>query len=290
MSDATKNDASGTVLSLIRSNYEGLSAAERKLADHILRNPSNTHILSIANLALETHVSEATVVRFARKLGFGGFLALKRSLLTDMVGGHEEPRLTPYERFQPDEPLEAITSKLFSLMRTALNDTYANLEPQRFAEAVELVAHAERVEAFGIGGSGYIAFNATNKFVTAGVCFTPRTDPSLHAHYARFLGASDVALALSHTGKSETVEAAIVNAAAAGARTVAITSNAHSAIARAADVHILTAVPEATVGAEAGVIRVAQVAVLDCLAVAVAHQKARWGNERRREGRERRGS
>lgn len=173
-------------------------------------------------------------------------------------------------------------------MRTALNDTFANLAQERFAEAVELIARAERVEAFGIGGSGYIAFNATNKFVTAGVNFTPRTDPSLQTHYARFLGASDVALALSHTGKSETVAAAIVDASTAGARTVAITSNAHSAIARAADVHILTAVPEATVGAEAGVIRVAQVAVLDCLAVAVAHQKARLGASRGRRGRERR--
>ena len=277
MSDATQNDASGPVLSLIRSSYESLSGAERKLADHILRNPSNARILSIAHLARETHVSEATVVRFARKLGFGGFLDLKRALLTDMIGGHVEPRLTPYERLRPDEPLAAITAKLFSLMRTALNDTFANLDQERFAHAVEVIARAERVEAFGIGGSGYIAFNATNKFVTAGVAFTPRTDPSLQAYYARFLGAQDVALALSHTGKSETVEAAIVDASKAGARTVAITSNAHSLIARAAEIHILTAIPEASVGTEAGVIRVAQVAVLDCLAVAVAHQKARRG-------------
>ena len=207
-----------------------------------------------------------------------------------MIGGHEEPRLTPYERLKPDEPLEAITSKLFSLMRTGLNDTFANLDQRRFAEAVELIARADRVEVFGIGGSGYIAFNATNKFVTAGVRFTPRTDPSLQAHYARFLGASDVALALSHTGKSDTVQAAIVDASAVGARTVAITSNAHSPIARAADVHILTAVPEATVGAEAGVIRVAQVAVLDCLAVAVAHQKAQQSGGARHGGREQRRS
>ena len=52
----------------------------QKLADYILSQPDETRHLSSQQLAAEAGVSQSSVVKFAQKLGFKGFPALKLAL------------------------------------------------------------------------------------------------------------------------------------------------------------------------------------------------------------------
>lgn len=64
----------------IRQLYPTLAQNDRKLADFLLTNPEQARHLSSQKLAQETGVSQSAVVKFAQKLGYKGFPALKQAL------------------------------------------------------------------------------------------------------------------------------------------------------------------------------------------------------------------
>lgn len=64
----------------IRQIYSTLAQNDRKLADFLLINPEQARHLSSQKLAQQTGVSQSAVVKFAQKLGYKGFPALKLAL------------------------------------------------------------------------------------------------------------------------------------------------------------------------------------------------------------------
>ena len=61
----------------IRQRYQGLAQSDKKLADYLLLQPDTARHLSSQQLANEAGVSQSSVVKFAQKLGYKGFPALK---------------------------------------------------------------------------------------------------------------------------------------------------------------------------------------------------------------------
>ena len=65
-----------SVLETIRSEYSKLPMAERKIADFILEHPTEINDKNVSQLAKLGNVSDATVVRFCKHLGYRGFISL----------------------------------------------------------------------------------------------------------------------------------------------------------------------------------------------------------------------
>ena len=61
----------------IKSSYDALSKSEKQIADFLIENPSKILPLYITDLSSLCGVSEATIVRFAKKIGFEGYQQLK---------------------------------------------------------------------------------------------------------------------------------------------------------------------------------------------------------------------
>jgi len=70
------------VLQAIRENYRTLTKAERQIADTILQNPRAVLGCSISELSQISGVkSEASVVKFYRKIGLTSFQRSRSSVL-----------------------------------------------------------------------------------------------------------------------------------------------------------------------------------------------------------------
>ena len=67
----------------IKMLYDSLGKAEKKIADWISENPGKIISLSIVELAEQCKCSEATIVRFSRKIGLSGYQELKISLAAE---------------------------------------------------------------------------------------------------------------------------------------------------------------------------------------------------------------
>ena len=67
---------SKTVLS-IKANYDKFSKSEKQIANFLIENPEKLLPLYITELSDICGVSEATIVRFSKKMGFDGYQQLK---------------------------------------------------------------------------------------------------------------------------------------------------------------------------------------------------------------------
>ena len=73
-----------TVFENIKNNYDSLYAAEAKVADFILKNPAQALEANVSETAELSGVSDATVVRFCKRIGYAGFYQMKIQLSHDM--------------------------------------------------------------------------------------------------------------------------------------------------------------------------------------------------------------
>ena len=73
MSHSINTEDEYTVLENIRRNYDNFYSAEKKVADFILNNPSQMLETNVSETAELSGVSDATVVRFCKRIGYTGF-------------------------------------------------------------------------------------------------------------------------------------------------------------------------------------------------------------------------
>ena len=214
---------SGALIRL-RGIYPSLKAALQKVANAILRQPEMAIYASVNEVAAMAGVSEATVMRFCRVLGFKGFQDFKIALAREMV--------TPSPRFQEeiavgDDP-GTIVRKVFQTMAGALEDTLEVLDPEALGRAAQLLLNADKIMIVGGDGAGPVLAYAGHRFQVLGLNAQQHTEFHLMMTAAALLSRNDALLVICHSGKSrellETVQAALE----AGAGVIAVTTNALS--------------------------------------------------------------
>ena len=69
------------ILQLIRDTYGNFNDTNRKIADFIFNNLELATFASLTEISKKVGVSDATLVRFARELGYKGFTELREDLV-----------------------------------------------------------------------------------------------------------------------------------------------------------------------------------------------------------------
>lgn len=263
MEDAQLN--SGTFIKF-REVASDLTAAEKKVADYILRRSDEVIHMSITELAQKSESSESTIVRLCKKLRLRGYQELRVALAQDLASPvrqiHEKVHLT-------DTP-EQTMRKVFQAAAQALSDTESVLKVDHLAKAVEFVKDARSISFFGVGASGVIAQDAFYRFSKLGINCHVATDGHGQINKAVLLKAGDVAIGISHSGRSRDVVRTLDIARKQGAKTIAITQFGHSPITEVADTVLFTSSRETAFRTEAMASRIAQAAILDSLFVSVS--------------------
>jgi DNA-binding MurR/RpiR family transcriptional regulator len=140
---------------LDQDSFDALRPAERMVAQYLLDAGPEALVMSAAALAERLGTSDATVVRTARSLGFGGLRELRRALASR---GAQEPRLAErLQRTLTDTSPEALLADGIANLRAGLQTLDERIAPQRFEQAVAVLAAKERVVWRGIGPSACLA-------------------------------------------------------------------------------------------------------------------------------------
>jgi DNA-binding MurR/RpiR family transcriptional regulator len=252
----------------IEGTYASLRTAEQRVADFILGHAEELIYLTVTELAERTQTSESTVVRLCQKIGYKGYQEFKIMLARDLVG----PTETVYEQIAPTDSLEVLKAKVFQANAQALKDTIEVLSDAELRRAVDALSAARKIEIYGIGGSGPLAFDAYHKFMKLGVPAVWLNDSDLMAMSSSLLGSGDVALGISHTGASRDVCDAMEHAQTAGATTICITHRATSPITKVSNIRLFTAAKETAFGSDATSSRIAQLSIIDVLYAGIANQ------------------
>ncbi|QGH69927.1 MurR/RpiR family transcriptional regulator [Pseudactinotalea sp. HY158] len=213
------------------------------LAELLLDRPELAVMLSSSDLAARAGVSPPTLTRFCKLLGYGGFVQLRIGAAADAgrSAGQEsltgEPGAMVHPGMDDRELLRTFLATHVQALQASADLT--NLDVMR--EAAALVAAADRVDVYGVGGSGSVADGLVERLYQVGINARGWSDLHLGVMSACRLDPGGVAIGVSSSGITrETVEMLTV-AGETGARTIAITSDHRSPLAQAAEVVIRTA-------------------------------------------------
>src|SRR5437667_274040 len=122
----------------IRGAKENLKPAERAVADFVLANADRVMYMSVSEAARDIGVGEATVIRFCRTLGYGGYQEFKLRLAQDLV----EPVEYLHANISFADGPGELARKVFQTTLRAVEDTMKALDPR--AVEVAAVAVGER--------------------------------------------------------------------------------------------------------------------------------------------------
>lgn len=257
--------AHDNALHTIQEQYSGLSPASRRVADRILADPDTVPRSSLADIAHECGVSEPTVIRFCRAVGFAGFGDLKLGIAASVATRFAAVDVS----LTRDSGAEEYAAKVVDASLSTLMRLRGALDPAQVDAAVTALAHARRIEFYGVGASGVVALDAQHKFFRFSTPTTAHRDTHMQLMSAAVLDRGDVVVAFSHTGRSRALIESIDVARRSGATTLGVTTRP-SPLARACDLCIEVDTPEDTDLFTPMVSRLAHLVVVDVLALGVA--------------------
>ena len=144
----------------IAENQKVLRKSELKVADFVLANANDVIKMRIADLAKKSEVSEPTVIRFCRALGFDGFQSFKLQLARQLGMG------SVYTQFAVDDTdtVTDLRNKVFDTTVGSLLTVRDELSADALEQAININSNARRVEFYGFGASGSVAADAQHKF------------------------------------------------------------------------------------------------------------------------------
>ena len=252
----------------IRMRLPSLTPLEGKVAADILARKDIDEVTPLRSVAEGSGVSEAMVVKVAKKLGFAGFRAFRQGL----VDYYNSDTAALHSEIGPQDTAGQIVQKVFRTAMQALEETFAILDLVAFERAADFLHRARQRDLYGLGGSAQIARDVSHKFLRIGLRTSVFDDAHMMAMSAALLGHDDVAVAFSHSGSTTAVIEAVELARRNGARTIAVTNYADSPLARIVDVVLCSTAQNNPLLGENATARIAQLNLLDALFVAVAQR------------------
>ena len=208
------------VLQTLQTQLDSLSNAERRIAEIVLAEPESVIHSSTASLARRADVSDPTVARFCRSLGFNGFPEFKVLLAQHLARG------APYlsQSVSPGDSAEGYIHKLIDATQAGLEAVRAQVDPVAVERVVTALAGAQRLEIYGMGAGAAIAQDAQHRFFRLGKPVIAYEDNLKQRMAAATADTGTAILLLSFTGRTQALLEVAEIARHNGALCLAITA------------------------------------------------------------------
>lgn len=259
-------------LSEIRLKRDHFSKKERALADYFLSlDYSKPFTLSIKELASRTSTSVATVVRFCRELGYGGYAEFKYSLSRPdsstaaggiIIGGSAD--------------IAVVKDQVCSFTLENMRKCLTCIEDSTIDRVVDAIHGCGTLLVLGIGTSAGIAYSAANTFMNIGVRANSMSDPLTMLRTVSFLEKRDVVIGITNCGYIKPTVDALALAKKRGLTTISITSQLDSLVTKYSDYVMDTTLSSSTFIFDSLTITACQLLTIQTLQVAYL---ARYGEE-----------
>ena len=228
----------------IEMGYADLRRSEKQAADYILNHMKEMPELSIDRLAQYAGVSQPTVLRMLKALGFAGYKDFRYQIVADLARKEADPGagtgLMYGYTLERDASLEELPVNITETTQRMLEETLKNFPGKTYRKTVETLTNARLIDIYGVENSEVTALDLLTKLLYLGLPCRHFSDCYLQQIAAGSLTSEDVAVGISYSGESKDTVDALKTAKKAGARTVVITNFKDSTISRYADILICT--------------------------------------------------
>jgi len=137
---------------LISEHFENLTKSEKLIANHLRKNQEESAFISAGELAKQLDLSEATIVRFARTLGFESYPAMREVLQANFrrrVTHSARLRSRLDDLREEGDILEQVTVTEIDYLTQALE----TVSREALNQAVKRIIERDRIFVFATGPS-----------------------------------------------------------------------------------------------------------------------------------------
>jgi glucokinase len=254
-----------TLMDRIRQLQPELTPAEQRVASLVLEQPRLVLNEPIAGIARLADVSQPTVIRFCRSLGFLGLADFKLKFASSLTGSIP----VRHSQVRHSDSTHDLSAKVIDNTVSAILKFRDQLDVRAIDRAIELVSRAKRIEFYAMGNARVVALDGQHKFFRFRIPTALYGDSHLFSLAADLLGPGDVVVAISNSGRLPELLSAVDKARAAGADVIAISSS-QSPLARRASVVLAVDHPEDNTSFLSMISRVLQLLLIDIMAVGVS--------------------
>jgi len=144
------------ILLLLQEKMEVLTSAQRKVADYILKNPTEVAFLTTDQLAGIIGVSVATVMRLAYALGYTGYAQFQRDL-QEVLRNRVAPPSTRLETNIKKMGKNKLLLECAEVQMNNIKKTVEFMSDEAIEKAISLIFAATKIYVIGIRGSHSVA-------------------------------------------------------------------------------------------------------------------------------------
>lgn len=252
-----KAEIQKTVLETITEMYDKIFQAEKKVADFILQNPDIAVNANVSELANYSGVSDATVIRLCKHLGYEGYFQMKLCLSRD-IGRRDESMKTK-------EVADTTMAGFFKSLAETVLVSGSAIDEKVFKECVELIKNSTMVHLVATGNTSPLCMYYGPRLERIGIRCTYNMLAEHYFNHVNLAKETDVILAISGSGTSRNVVQALELGKEKGAKTIAITGYRYSPVSGIADYLLLSASGNATSSKHSQISRISEMSVLEVL-------------------------
>lgn len=177
----------------------------RNIGEFILQHMDTIHEYSIQEIAARTYTSKASIVRFAKTLGYEGWKDLKKDLIHEYQVEKEMNGVDFNYPFSKDDAIGDVAAKIARLQIKTIEDTLEHLDTDMTVRCINLLVRARRIVIFGISPNTGVAELFRRKMLSIGK-FVEISNSREMGMQAMALDSHDVAILISYSGNNGSAE------------------------------------------------------------------------------------
>lgn len=220
---------------IIRDRYENFSKAYKKISDYILSNPQYVIKSTALDISKKCGVSSASIVRFAKYIGFKGLDELKISIASKNYNDNINI-INPI--ISPNDNIKELCDKLMILIKTSNEDFFYQLDKKLLEKAFNIIREARKIHILGIGASSLPAYDLFHKLKRVNFNAFFYEDAHLNAEVFNYIDNKDVVIVFSYSGRTKEIISPVKIASSKKTPIIAITRKKKNPLSNLADILI----------------------------------------------------
>lgn len=247
---------------LVRLQYllPSLPRAEKTVAEFMSTHVPQMSDISLSTLSEETSISEATILRLCRRLGYSSYIQLRQAFA---YAANQDSLASP-EQFSEVDAMPTVFSKLIRNVNHSLENTQTFVNSD-FDKVIDAIVSATGVYFVASGDAIISCQYAAIKFNRLGIPTFTCTDIFVQYETAMRLSSSDVVIGITNSGRSSNVVKTMKLAHERNAFTCCITRAGRSPILKYCDTALYSASIDQSIGRDSVTRRIVELVLLETL-------------------------
>jgi len=259
-----------SVISKLNKMQNIFTKKEKKISKYILDNLDKIMHMNTYEIAEECETSQASVVRFAKKMGYSGFPEFKVDFGKDMGRREAKEKVNfVYEDLKDGNEMEDMVKKVVYVNSNIIQDTYSIISTDDIVDSITMITKAKKIMIIGAGYSGIIARDLQYKLRELGIMAFFESDYHMQLSTISTLGEEDLLFVISQSGKTLDIYNLVKEAKKKNIKIISITQMAKNPISELSDVNLHTVVEKNNFRSTALYSRISQLTIVDIIYVAL---------------------